>query len=42
MLNFCVNNYFGFVDDLCILDVVRVVLDEWGYGFVSVCFICGM
>lgn len=42
VFNFCVNNYLGLVNDLCLFDVVKVGFDQDGFGMVLVCFICGM
>ncbi|WP_430591369.1 glycine C-acetyltransferase [Humidisolicoccus flavus] len=41
VLNFCSNNYLGLANDPRIVEAARAGLDEWGYGFASVRFICG-
>lgn len=42
VINLCVNNYFGLVDFLVFIEVVKKVFDEWGFGMVLVWFICGI
>lgn len=42
VINFCVNNYFGLVNYLDLIVVVKVGMDFYGFGMVLVCFICGI
>jgi glycine C-acetyltransferase len=41
VINFCANNYLGLSSHPKILEAAHRGLDEWGYGMLSVRFICG-
>src|ERR1039457_4537149 len=41
VLNLCANNYLGLANHPAVVEAARQALDEWGYGFASVRFICG-
>lgn len=42
VFNFCVNNYLGLFFYLDVIKVVKEVIDIYGFGMFSVCFICGI
>ncbi|MFO7850158.1 MAG: glycine C-acetyltransferase [Spirochaetia bacterium] len=41
VINFCANNYLGLADNPDIVKAAQDAMEQWGYGFSSVRFICG-
>lgn len=41
VLNFCANNYLGLASHPELRDAAKSAIDQWGFGYASVRFICG-